>query len=144
MDVAQLFDALRASARHSQAFPQWRCLSDLAELAQARSYCQAYTPFYRHDTWGTSLTRQVVCFTLQEPKSQQVTEASCNAIGKSLLDQLGFGWTAERTGIADKEQRISYYCDMMAVELVVLNGGNALLHLGTREPRLRRREVLWL
>lgn len=144
MDIAQTFDALRASARSGQVFPGWLCLSDETELAQARAYCQAYAPFWRHNTDGSTLTRQVVRFVLPQPRSQHVTEASCNAIGFALLDQLGLGWTAKRTGIADKQTRLPYYCDMMACELVVLDGVDTLLQPGTTEPRLRQREVLWL
>src|SRR5437899_1488561 len=144
MDVAQTFDALRASARSGQVIPLWWCLSDATELAQARAYCQAYTPFWRHDTWGSALTRQVVRFTLPQPRSQQETEASSNAIGFALLDQLGLGWTGKRTGVGDKEERLPYYFDIMSIELVVIEGAEALLHLGKTEPRLRRREVLWL
>src|SRR5437660_2457973 len=144
MDVTPTFDALRASARSGQLFPQWWCLSDPIEQEQARAYCQAYTPFWRHNTDGSTLTHQVVRFTLPQPRSQDISIASCNAIGKSLMDQLGQGWTAERTGIADKEKRIPYYLDMLSVELVILDGGDALAQQGKTEPRLRRREVLWL
>ena len=142
-DIASTFDALRGAARSGQTFPRWWCLADSEE--QARAYCQAYTPFWRHTTDGSTLTHQVVKFTLPHPKSPRVTEASCNALGLALLEQLGVGWTAKRPGIADKEKRIPYYLDVMAaVELVVLDRGEALLHEGTDEPRLRLREVLWL
>jgi hypothetical protein len=144
MEVAQTFDALRASARSGQTFPRWWCLSDPTEQEQARAYCQAYQPYYRHNTDGSTLTRQVLCFTLPQPGSQVASVASCNSIGFALLNLLGLGWTAKRTGIADKENRLPYYFDIMAVELVVLDGVEALLQQGTTEPRLRRREVLWL
>jgi hypothetical protein len=143
MDVVQTFDALCASARSGQTFPRWWCLSDATEIAQVRAYCQAYAPFWRHNTNGSTLTRQVLGFTLPQPRSQDISIASCNAIGFSLLDQLGQGWTAQRTGIADKESRIPYYLDVMAVELVVIEG-DTLLQQGSSSPRLRRREVLWL
>jgi hypothetical protein len=144
MDVARTFDALCASARSGQVIPCWWCLSDATELAQARAYCQTYQPFWRHDTWGSALTRQVVRFTLPQPSNQHVTEASCNAIGFALLAQMGLGWTGKRTGIGDKEERLPYYFDIMSIELVVLDGADAFLQQGTTEPRLRRREVLWL
>lgn len=144
MDVARTFDALRASARSGQTFPRWWCLDDKDQQEQAHAYSMKYTPFWRHNTDGSTLTRQVVCFSLPQPKSQSVTEASCNALGFALLDQLGQGWTAKRTGIADKERRLPYYFDMMAVELVVLDGADTLLQPGGSSPRLRRREVLWL
>ena len=144
MDSIKTFDALRATARSGETFPRWWCLSDDAEQEQARAYCRQYEPYFRHNTDGATLTLQVVGFTLPHPRSQAVTEASCNAIGFSLLDQLGQGWTAKRTGIADKEHRLPYYVDMMAMELVVLDGVEALLQQGAPSPRLRRREVLWL
>lgn len=53
MDVAQTCDALRASARSGETFPWW-CLSDDAELVRA---------YYRHNTDGSTMTRQVVYFT---------------------------------------------------------------------------------
>ena len=144
MDEAQTLDALRASVRLGQTFPRWWCLDDRDQQEQARAYYTNYTPFWRHNTDGSTLTRQVVGFTLPQPTNQQVTEASCNAIGKSFLDQLGLGWSARRTGIADKEERLPFYLDMMAVELVVLDGGETFLQPGSASPRLRRREVLWL
>jgi len=144
MDIVRTFDALRASARSGQTFPRWWCLDDRDQQEQACAYCMNYAPFWRHNTDGSTLTRQVVGFTLPQPKSPKVTEASVNAIGFGFLDQLGQGWTAKRTGIGDKERRLPYYMDMMAVELIVLDGAECLLHQATTEPRLRRREVLWL
>lgn len=145
MDVARTFDALRASARSDQEFPRWWCLSDSTEQEQARAYCQAYIPYYRGYTGGSMLTRQVISFTLPPPRSPNGTEASCNALGFALMDQLGQGWSAKHTGISDKERRLPYYFDMMSLELVVLDGvETALLQQGKTGPRLRRRDVLWL
>ena len=54
------------------------------------------------------------------------------------------GWTAKRAGTADKENRLPYYFDLLAVELVVLDGMNELLQQGKTGAHLRQREALWL
>lgn len=144
MDVPAIMDSLRASARNGQTFSQWLVLTDPGEYQQVYAYHKAYTPFERYNTWGSMPTRQVISATIPESNNRTVSEASCNALGAAILDEISVRWTGKRTGITDKEFRLPFLLDMWAVELIILDSVNNLTQSGQRGTHLRKREVEWL
>lgn len=104
MEIARTFDALLASARAGHAFATWWCLADPTDQEVARAYFRAYLPFYRGNTEGEYSDTSSRLLHAPRPNSPKATEVSCNAIGKALLDHLGLGWTAQRTGWSGTEE----------------------------------------